>query len=122
MGDSFNSGGGNMNIAQNQAIAIQSNYTQSKHEDIQSLLTLLEKVRQEVSNLPVSEEVRAELLNEVDGAHLQAKKNPPNNEKITDKLKNATSILEEIPKTVMAVVTVGNLLRQGIEWCVKLGC
>ena len=123
MGDSFNSGGGNMNIAQDQASAvqtIQTDYTINEKVSIDEMLTLLGKVQQELSGLPLSESVKEELQNEVKGAQLQAKKNPPDKEKIADKLKTATSVLGEIPKTVTAAVAVGNLLRQGIEWCAKL--
>ena len=117
IGDNFESGGGNMNIAKDQATAIQTNYTVTPQSSVEEVLKLFVAVRQELSKLPVPEAIKAEVLNELDGAELQAKKPAPDKTKIADKLKNATAALEESAKTMKGAVTIGNLLGQAILWC-----
>ncbi len=116
-GDNFENSGGNMNIAKDHGTAIQNNVTEQA--PVEDLLALLEKVQQELAVLPVSDEVKAEVQNEVQGAQIQAQKTQPEREKIADKLRNATAALEESSKTVKAVIAVGNMLGQGLIWCGK---
>ncbi len=115
IGDNFESGGGNIYIAKDQAI--QTNYSITPQSSVEDLLKLLQAVQQELTNAPIPEAVKAEVVNEVEGAKLQAQKNPPEKKKIAEKLKNATAALEESAKTVKGAVTIGNLLGQAIVWC-----
>lgn len=117
IGDNFESGGGSMNIAKDQATAIQTNYNLTSQSPVEELLKLLGTVQQELPTLPIPEPVKAEVLNEVAGAKLQAQKKPPEKKKIANKLKNATAALEESAKTIKGAVTIGNLLGQAILWC-----
>lgn len=117
IGDNFESGGGNMNIAKDNATAIQTNYAVTPDSSVDELRTLLTDARQQLAALPLPDDVKAEVLNEVEGAELQAGKPEPDKQKLADKLKNATAALEESAKTVKGAVTIGNLLGQAILWC-----
>ncbi len=117
-GDNFESGGGPMNTAMDHATAIQTNYppvTDSGSSD--KLLKLLATVQQELAALPLDENVKDEVLHEVRGAEIQAKKPEPRNAKIAAKLKDAAAVLEDSAKTVKGAITIGNLLGQAITWC-----
>lgn len=93
---------------------IQSTTPQSSQEDIVKLLSF---VQQELPKLPLPEEVKEEVTNEVKGAEIQVKKDQPDKEKMAGKLKNATNILKESAKTIKEAVTIGNLLGKAISWC-----
>jgi hypothetical protein len=93
---------------------LQSTTPQSSKEDI---LKLLSFVQQELPKLPLTEEVKEEIANEVKGAEIQAKKEEPDKKKIGEKLQSATEALEKVPKLTKAAITVGNLLGQAILWC-----
>ena len=112
-GDSFESSGGPQYIAKDNAVQINV----SQQAPVEELLALLDKVKQDLSVLPVSEEVKEDVEHEVNGALRLAKRNPPDRKRIADSLKEAVSILEESSKTVKAAVAVGNLLGQGLIWC-----
>ncbi len=117
IGDNFESGGGTMNIATGKATAIQSNHALPSNSPVEELRHLLTQVQQELTALPLPDDVKAEVLNEVDGAAIQAKKTEPDKKKLADKLKNATAALEESAKTIKGAVSLGNLLGQAIIWC-----
>jgi len=93
---------------------LKSTSPQSSQEEIIKLLSF---VQQELPKLQLTEDIKEEVVNEVKGAEIQAKKEDPNKKKIAGKLKNATEVLKEIPKTVNEVVIIGNLLGKAIEWC-----
>jgi hypothetical protein len=93
---------------------LQSTTPQSPQMDI---LKLLSFVQHEIPKLPIPKSLKEELINEVKGAEIQAKKNPPDKEKISGKLKNATEILKETVQTVKEAATLGNLLGKAILWC-----
>jgi hypothetical protein len=112
-GDNFESSGGAQYIAKDNAVQI--NLTQQA--PVAELLALLEKVKQDLSVLPVPQEVKEDVEHEVQGALRQAQRNPPDRKKIADSLREAVSVLEESSKTVKAAVAVGNMLGQGLIWC-----
>ncbi len=116
-GDNFESGGGAMSIAKGHGTVIQTNYTITGSGSSDKLLKLLATVQQELAALPLDESVKDEVLNEVRGAEIQAKKPEPSNAKIAAKLKDAAAVLEESAKTVKGAITIGNLLGQAITWC-----
>lgn len=93
---------------------LQSTTPQSSKEDI---LKLLSFVQQELPKLPLPDDVKEEVTNEVKGAEIQAKKEEPDKKKIGEKLQSATEALEKVPKLTKAAITVGNLLGQAIVWC-----
>ncbi len=93
---------------------LQSTTPQSPKEDI---LKLLSFVQQELSKLPLPEDVKEEVAHEVKGAEIQLKKDEPDKEKAGQILQHATEALEKVPKLTKAAVTVGNLLGQAILWC-----
>ena len=117
IGDNFESGGGPQNIGKDQATPIQTNYMVAPQASVEEILKLFAAVRQELARLPVPEAVKAEVLNEVAGAEIQARKPTPDKAKIADKLKNATTALAESAKTLKGAAAVGNLLGQAILWC-----
>ena len=121
IGDNFESGGGAMNIAKDHGTATQTNYTVTSSGSSDELLQLLDKIRQELTALPVDEELKGDVLYELEGAERQAKKAEPDKEKIVDKLKAATNVLEEGAKSITGAVAIGNMLGQAITWCSKLG-
>ena len=92
---------------------IQSTDSQSSQADIIKVLLF---VQNEIPKLPLSENVMEEVINEVKGAEIQVKKDNPKKEKIVEKLKAATDILKESGKTIIEVVTIGNLLGKVIKW------
>ncbi len=116
-GDNFDSGDGPQNIAQDQANAVQTNDMFAALASVEELLRLLATIQQEIARLPVSDEVKDEVLNEVQGAEIQAKKPEPDKTKIADKLKSAAAALKEEAAAAKGAVTAGNLLGQAIRWC-----
>lgn len=92
---------------------LQSTTPQSSQEDIVKLLSF---VQQELPKLPLSEEGKEEVANEVKGAEIQAKKTPPDKPKLVDKLKNAAAALKGAGQLGTEAVAVGNLIGKAIEW------
>ncbi len=74
------------------------------------LLKLLATVQHELAALPLDENIKDEVLHEVRGAEIQAKKPEPSNAKVAANLKDAAAVLEDSAKTVKAAITLGNLL------------
>lgn len=116
-GDNFESGGGNQNIAQGQATANQTNYTVAQPSSVKELLQLLAEIQQDISKLPLAESVKAEALNEVKGAEIQAQKPTPDKPKIADRLKNAVAALKEAGALGAEAVGLGTALGQAFLWC-----
>ncbi len=72
IGDNFESGGGNIYIAKDQAI--QTNYSITPQSSVEDLLKLLQAVQQELTNAPIPEAVKAEVVNEVEGANFRRRR------------------------------------------------
>lgn len=112
-GDNFESSGGAQYVAKDNAVQ----FNTVQQAPVSELLALLEKVKQDLSVLPVPQEVKEDVEHEVQGALRQAQRNPPDRKKIADCLREAVSVLEESSKTVKAAVAMGNMLGQGLRYC-----
>lgn len=86
---------------------------QSSKEDIARLLTMVLEALQQ-AGLP--EEIREEVENEVKGAEIQVKKDPPDKPKMIDRLKNAVAALKGMGEMGTQAVALGNLIGKAIEW------
>lgn len=117
IGNNFESGGGNMNIAQDQATANQTNYNIASSSSVEELLQLLAEVQQELPKLSIADDVKNEALHEVKGAEIQAQKPAPDKTKIADKLKNAGNVLKEAGALGAEAVGLGTTIGKAILWC-----
>ncbi len=113
-GDNFETDGGKQYIAKDNATL---HVYEGQQVPVEQLLALLHAVKQELTTLPVPQEVREDVEHEVNGALRQAQRNPPDRKNIVDSLREATAILLESSKTIKAVVAVGNMLGQGLIYC-----
>ncbi len=94
MGDTFNSGGGPMNIVKGHGKIITHNHPQMPVDD---LMKLLKQAKKEAEHLP--EPVRGKVRQEIKEAVLQVKETPQEKEKIVVKLNNAKDTLKgQLPK------------------------
>lgn len=87
--------------------------SQMSREDI---LTLLSAIQQELEKLNLPSSVKKEASHEIDGAKIQAEKEPPNKKKMVEKLKHAEATLKEVGTLGKEAIAFGNLLGKAITW------
>ena len=86
---------------------------QSSKEDIQTLLKL---VLEELKQINMPEDIKAEVENDVKGAEIQLEKAEPDKMKVADRLKNATEPLKATGSLGEQAIAVGKMLAKAIEW------
>ncbi len=82
-------------------------------------LELLAKIQQKLEQSDLPPTVKEEAEHEIKGAEIQVKKDPPNKEKVVEKLKNAEGALKGMASLGKETVVLGNLIGKAIEWVVE---
>ncbi|MCI5136279.1 MAG: hypothetical protein D3920_14710 [Candidatus Electrothrix sp. AW2] len=113
MNNTLNITGSTVTVAEK--IDVINQIINSTQPSLEDLLKLIAAIKSETAALP--EEVQAKVQDELDEAEQQIKKDPI---KALSILKNAETMLAQLPKTAAAAVTVGNMLSQAAIYCAKL--
>lgn len=92
---------------------VQTITPQSPKEDI---LKLFSHIQQQLAASSLPENVKSEAQNEIKGAEIQLKKNPPNQDGMVAKLKSAVAVIKTVSELGAEAVGLGNLIGKAIEW------
>lgn len=82
----------------------------------EEFMTRLSAIQAEVARIRLPEEDKKEIEHELKGAEMQAKKEPPNKDKMVDTLSNAQKVVKGIASLGSEAVTLANLIAQAIHW------